>query len=74
MNFAARNDGRGTVVDAAPTMPAAREPARLRPLLALVPYILHYRWTVAAAFAALLVAALATLAVPLSDFPPSALV
>ena len=66
MNFAARNDGRGTVVDAAPTMPAAREPARLRPLLALVPYILRYRWTVAAAFAALLVAALATLAVPLA--------
>jgi ATP-binding cassette subfamily B protein len=38
----------------------------LRPLIALVPYVLRYRGRIAAALAALTVAALATLAVPLA--------
>ena len=39
---------------------------RLRPLLSLVPFVARYRIRVGLAFAALLVAALATLAVPLA--------
>jgi len=38
----------------------------LKPLIALVPYVLRYRGRIAAAIAALVVAALATLAVPLA--------
>ncbi len=38
----------------------------LKPLIALVPYVLRYRGRIAAAMAALVVAALATLAVPLA--------
>jgi ATP-binding cassette subfamily B protein len=38
----------------------------LKPLIALVPYVLRYRGRIAAALAALVVAALATLAVPLA--------
>jgi ATP-binding cassette subfamily B protein len=53
-----------------PQPPAApAEPARgfkLRPLIALVPYVRRYRGRALAAFGALLVAALATLAVPLA--------
>src|SRR5437764_6183677 len=66
MNFVAGNDGRGRGIEIAPEVPEVRAPARLRPLLALLPHILRYRLTVAAAFAALLVAAVATLAVPLA--------
>ncbi len=55
---------------AAAEAPAAVEaPARsirVRPLLALVPYVMRYRGQVAAAMVALLVAAAATLAVPLA--------
>jgi len=55
---------------AAAEAPAAVEaPARrirVRPLLALVPYVMRYRGQVAAALAALLVAAGATLVVPLA--------
>jgi ATP-binding cassette, subfamily B, bacterial len=47
-----------------PAAPARR--VRVRPLLALVPYVMRYRGQVAAALAALLVAALATLVVPLA--------
>jgi ATP-binding cassette subfamily B protein len=39
---------------------------RVRPLLALIPYVMRYRGKVAAALVALLVAATATLAVPLA--------
>jgi ATP-binding cassette, subfamily B, bacterial len=46
--------------------PRLERRSRLRPLAALLPYVLRYRGRVAAAFAALLVAALATLAVPLA--------
>jgi ATP-binding cassette subfamily B protein len=55
------------VVEAPP--PAQPSPSRglkLQPLLALVPYVLRYRSRAFAALAALLVAALATLAVPLA--------
>src|SRR3954465_15554960 len=51
-----------------PAIPAP-EPARrvrVRPLLALVPYVTRYTWQVAAALVALLVAAMATLVVPLA--------
>src|SRR5256885_16788198 len=49
--------------------PALAEPARrlrMRPLLALIPYVMRYRAQAAAALVALLVAAAATLAVPLA--------
>ena len=51
---------------AAPVQPAASRGLKLKPLLALVPYVLRYRSRALAALAALLVAALATLAVPLA--------
>jgi ATP-binding cassette subfamily B protein len=55
---------------AAPDAAAAEAPrarsAKLRPLTALKPYVLRYRWRAIAAFCALLVAALATLAVPVA--------
>ncbi len=51
---------------AAPGQPAASRGLKLKPLLALVPYVLRYRSRALAALAALLVAALATLAVPLA--------
>jgi len=50
----------------APAQPPASRGLKLKPLLALVPYVLHYRVRALAALAALLVAALATLAVPLA--------
>ncbi len=56
--------------DAAAPVAAAAEPARrsvrVRPLLALLPYVMRYRGQVAAAMVALLIAATATLAVPLA--------
>jgi ATP-binding cassette subfamily B protein len=55
---------------AAASAPIAAAPngggAKLRPLLSLLPYIARYRGRTVAAFCALLVAALATLAVPLA--------
>jgi ATP-binding cassette subfamily B protein len=55
----------------APSAPAAaalpgRRPAKLRPLRLLVPYVLRYRGRVAAAFLALLIAAVTTLVVPIA--------
>lgn len=50
----------------AETVPPAARGLKLQPLLALVPYVLRYRSRAFAALAALLVAALATLAVPLA--------
>src|SRR5690348_4661585 len=54
--------GLGTPVSAEP--PPRR--VRLKPLARLFPYVVRYRWRVAGALGALLVAALATLAVPLA--------
>src|SRR5947209_17586279 len=66
------NDARGSeTLEAAPMTAAPAEPAvprrvRVRPLLALVPYVMRYRGKVIAALVALLVAAMATLIVPLA--------
>jgi ATP-binding cassette subfamily B protein len=46
--------------------PAPAQRVRVRPLMALVPYVMRYRGQVAAALVALLVAAMATLIVPLA--------
>jgi ATP-binding cassette subfamily B protein len=57
------------VAVATPEVAPASEPARgskLRPLLSLVPYVLRYRWHAGAALVALLVAAVATLVVPIA--------
>jgi ATP-binding cassette subfamily B protein len=56
-------------VQPAVTVQAAAEPSRrvrVRPLLALLPYVMRYRGKAIAALAALLVASAATLAVPLA--------
>lgn len=69
MSFIASSDGRGLDAAAQPagTPPAASSrPVGLKPLLSLLPYVGRYRWRAVAAFIALLVAALATLAVPLA--------
>jgi ATP-binding cassette subfamily B protein len=76
MNVVERAPAQGTSLPAepAPAVTEAAPPAqasssrgpKLRPLLALVPYVAHYRGRALAALAALLVAALATLAVPLA--------
>jgi ATP-binding cassette subfamily B protein len=75
MNVVERTPAKGTSLPAepqpvaeavAPAQPAASRGLKLRPLLALVPYVAHYRGRALAALAALLVAALATLAVPLA--------
>jgi len=66
------NDARGAEVGAAETkqddaVPAAvTSRARVRPLVALLPYVMRYRGRVIAALMALLVAAAATLTVPVA--------
>ncbi len=50
----------------APAAPAAARRPKLRPLAALMPYLGRYRGRAVAAFLALVVAALATLAVPIA--------
>jgi ATP-binding cassette subfamily B protein len=65
MNERTSADGRGLDAGAAPAGPPARG-GKLRPLMALLPYVMRYRARAGAAFVALLVAALATLAVPLA--------
>ena len=52
--------------DAAVAEAARARGVKLRPLAALKPYVLRYRWRAIAAFCALLVAALTTLAVPVA--------
>jgi ATP-binding cassette subfamily B protein len=52
-------------VSTAAPVPSARA-VKLRPLLSLVPYIARYRWQATAAVCALLVAAVATLLVPIA--------
>ncbi len=63
MSFA--SDGRGLDVAGAPA-PGGRSKVRLRPLARLVPYITRYSARALAALAALIVAALTTLVVPLA--------
>src|SRR5713226_6203242 len=71
MNSISTSEGRG--LDPAAVAPAvaappqeARKRRRLAPLFGLKRYVSRYRWQVAGALAALLVAAAATLAVPLA--------
>jgi ATP-binding cassette subfamily B protein len=76
MNVVERAPVQGTSLPAEPLRSAAEAPApvqptasrgpKLRPLLTLIPYVARYRGRAFAALAALLVAALATLAVPLA--------
>ncbi|MFL6798777.1 MAG: ABC transporter transmembrane domain-containing protein [Xanthobacteraceae bacterium] len=73
MNVVERDAARASGTVAGPAPSAAQPPSgkpeagrRLRPLLALVPYILRYRLTASAALVALLVAAVTTLVVPLA--------
>src|SRR5947207_673167 len=47
-------------------VPASGDRRKLRPLLTLLPFLARYRGRITLAFVALLVAALATLAVPLA--------
>jgi ATP-binding cassette, subfamily B, bacterial len=72
MNFAG-GEGRGMGASAPPTGGAAtdtatRRPVRLRPLLAMWPFAARYRGHIIAACAALAVASLATLAVPVAVY------
>ena len=72
MNIGERDAARavGTAVDEPqPTAAAASErqqSRKLKPLLSLAPYIARYRWRASAALVALLLAALATLLVPIA--------
>src|SRR5438046_1747387 len=70
MNLISPSEGRGLdpAAAAAPVPPAeqARKRPQLAPLLGLRRYVLRYRWQVVGAILALLVAALATLVVPLA--------
>src|SRR3954454_16099891 len=66
MNDATAADQRLAAPLEAAGKPAAGRRRKLRPLLTLVPFLLRYRGRLALAMAALLVAALATLAVPLA--------
>src|SRR5262245_58875722 len=52
--------------DASAANPAAERGTKLRPLASLIPYVRRYRGRAMAAFLALIVAALATLAVPIA--------
>ena len=63
MNFS--SDGRGLDTASAPAS-SERRTLKLKPLARLVPYIARYRGRVLAALAALVVAALTTLAVPIA--------
>jgi ATP-binding cassette, subfamily B, bacterial len=59
------SDGRGLDIAGAPA-PHERRSLKLRPLARLVPYIMRYRGSAFAALAALIVAALTTLVVPVA--------
>ncbi len=69
MNETAGSGGRGTAMSAraqaAAEAPGGRK-VKLKPLALLLPYVLSYRARVIAAIAALVVAAMATLAVPIA--------
>jgi ATP-binding cassette subfamily B protein len=70
MNFVERDAARAIATAAdAPEGAAAseqRQNRRLKPLLSLMPYIARYRWQAIAALAALLIAAVTTLIVPIA--------
>src|SRR5580704_10737122 len=71
MSFVAGSEGRGfasaTPATSAPTVEAdGKRGVRLKPLIGLAPYVIRYRGRVAAACVTLVVAALATLVVPLA--------
>ncbi len=67
MNDTAASGARSIDVTApAETPPAAGRKAKLQPLKLLLPYVVRYRWRVAAALLALIVATMATLAVPIA--------
>jgi ATP-binding cassette subfamily B protein len=51
---------------AEPKSPVAERKANLRPLVSLLPYVKRYRWRALSAFAALILAALTTLVVPIA--------
>ncbi len=53
-------------IEAALTQSPARRSARLRPLLALAPYVARYRGRAALAFVSLTIAAITTLVVPVA--------
>src|SRR5438309_3055032 len=66
MSFAAEGRGRSTAEAGAAPAATSRGRARLKPLTGLMPYVRRYPGQLAGAGLALLVAALATLAVPLA--------
>jgi ATP-binding cassette subfamily B protein len=57
--------GTGEMPEVAPAPTSGRSP-KLRPLIALLPYVARYRMRAIAAFVALVVAAVATLVVPIA--------
>jgi ATP-binding cassette subfamily B protein len=63
MSFLSGSEGRGL---GTPAPGVGRERGKLRPLVMLLPYLVRYRGRAAAALVALLVASLATLAVPVA--------
>jgi ATP-binding cassette subfamily B protein len=63
MSFLSGSEGRGL---GTPAPGVGRERGKLRPLVMLLPYLVRYRGRAAAALLALLVASLATLAVPVA--------
>ena len=69
MNIASKTELQPVAAEAAPTAaapaPAAR-PRNIKPLLGLIPFVMRYRTRVIAALIALVVAAMATLAVPIA--------
>jgi ATP-binding cassette subfamily B protein len=72
MNVVERTAARAAeaVADTPVASPASRPEAgtgrKLRPLLALLPYVVRYRWQTAAALVALVIAAITTLVVPVA--------
>ena len=71
MNFTAENNA-ATGLEAVPSPPSEPEAvpekprAKLRPLMALLPYVNRYRWRAISALGALILAALTTLVVPVA--------
>jgi len=60
------DSGPADAIETALTQSPAKRSARLRPLLALAPYIARYRWRAILALVSLTVAAIATLVVPVA--------
>ena len=67
MNIASKTELQPVAVEAAAAAPApAARPRNIKPLLGLIPFVMRYRARVIAALIALVVAAMATLAVPIA--------